>query len=101
MKTVPVEATTESLEIEMPSKPLEVKNDKIIKVEKPEIPCGEEKFGLKNERFMINHYRITMLMKGEFKRSNHMKSSIYYLPEIPLITPEGRKSGLLTGLRSV
>ncbi len=99
VKTVPVEAMTESPEIEMASKPFEVKDDKII--EKPEIPCGDEKFGLKDERFVIDTYRITMLMKGDFKRSNRVKSSRYYLPEIPLITPEGRKSGLLTGLRQV
>ncbi len=45
-KTVPVEATIESPEIEMASKPLEVKDDKIV--EKPENSHGEEKFGPKD-----------------------------------------------------
>ncbi len=51
MKTVPVEATIESPEIEKPSKPLEVKDDKIV--EKPENSHGEEKFGLNVERFLM------------------------------------------------
>ncbi len=98
-KTVPVEATIESPEIEMASKPLEVKDDKIV--EPPENSRSEQKFGLKDERFVMDPYRVTMFMKGDFQRSNHVKSGRYYLPEIPLITPEGGRSGLLTSLQHV
>ncbi len=50
---------------------------------------------------MMDPYRKTMFTKGDFRRSNHLKNGRYYLSEIPLITPEGRRSGLLTGLRHV
>ncbi len=46
-KTVPVEATMKSSEIEMASKPLEVKDDSFV--EKHEPRSSEEKFGLMGE----------------------------------------------------
>ncbi len=49
----------------------------------------------------MDPYQVTMFMKADFRRSNHVKSGRYYLLEIPLITPEGRRSGLLTSLRHV
>ncbi len=88
-----------SPEIETTSKPLEVKDDKIVEI--PENSSCEEKFGLKDKRFVMDPYQTTMFTKGDFKRSNNVKSGRYYLPEIPLITLEGRRSGLLTGLRHV
>ncbi len=39
-----------------------------------------------------------MLTKGDFKQSEHVKSGIYYLPELPMISIEGRKSMLLNSL---
>ncbi len=42
-----------------------------------------------------------MLTKGDFKRSKHVKSGRYYLPEPPMISIEGRKSMLLNSLRQM
>ncbi len=98
-KTVQVEATTESSDVEMASKPPEVKDDNVVEKHVPR--SSEEKFGLMDERFMLDPNRITMLTKGDFKRSNHVKSSIYYLPEPPMISIEGKKSMLLNSLRQV
>ncbi len=96
-KIVPVKATKESPEVEMVSKPLEVKDDKII--EKPVISGGGEEFSLKDKQFVNAPYRITMVMKRDFRDHNHQKSGRYYLQERPLVTNEGRKCGLLIGLR--
>ncbi len=64
-KTVPVEATMESSDVEMASKPLEVKDDDVIE---KHVPCSsEEKFGLMDERFVLDPNCITMLTKGDFK----------------------------------
>ncbi len=92
-KIVPVEATTESSDVEMASKPLEVKDDRVV--EKHVSRSSEEKFSLIDEQFVLDPNRITILMKGDFKRSNHVKSGRYYLPELPMISIEGRKSMLL------
>ncbi len=55
-KTVPVEATMESSDVEMASKPLEVKDDNVIE---KHVPCSsEEKFGLMDERFVLDPNRI-------------------------------------------
>ncbi len=51
-KTVPVEATTKSSDIEMASKALEIKDDKVV--EKHEPRSSEEKFGLKDKRFVLD-----------------------------------------------
>ncbi len=88
---------TESSDVEMASKPLEVKDDNVIEKHVPH--SSEEKFGLMDERFVLDPNRITMLMKGDFKRSKHVKSGRYYLPELPMISIEGRKSMLLNSLR--
>ncbi len=64
-KIVPVEATTESSDIEMASKRLEVKEDNVIEKHVP--PSTGEKFSLRDERFMLDPNRITMLTKGDFK----------------------------------
>ncbi len=61
-KTVPGEATTKSSEVEMASKPLEVKDDSVV--EKHEPRSSEEKIGLKDERFVLDPNQITMLTKG-------------------------------------
>ncbi len=39
-----------------------------------------------------------MLTKKNFKGSGHLKSGRYFLPEAPLLTDEGNKSGLLRNL---
>ncbi len=39
-----------------------------------------------------------MMTKKHFKDSGHKKCGRYYLPEIPLLTDEGNKSGLLRKL---
>ncbi len=98
-KTVPVEAMTKSSDVEMASKPLEVKDDSVF--EKHEPRSSEEKFGLKDEQFVLDPNRITMLMKGDFKRCNHVKSGRYYLPETPMLSIEGRKCMLLSRLKSM
>ncbi len=64
-KTVPVEATTNSSDVEMASEPLEIKDNNVI--EKHEPHSSEEKCSLKDERFMLDPNRITMLTKGDFK----------------------------------
>ncbi len=46
-KTVPIEAITESSDIEMASNPLQVKDEKVV--ENLERPCSKEKFGIKDE----------------------------------------------------
>ncbi len=98
-KTVPVEATTESSYVEMASKPHEVKDNNIVEKHVP--GSSEEKFVLMDERFLFDPNSITMLTKGDFKRIKHVKSSRYYLPELPMISIEGRKSMLLNSLRQM
>ncbi len=83
----------------MASKTLEVKEDNVV--EEHVSSSSEEKFDLMDERFVLDPNRITMLTKGDFKRSNHVKSGRYYLPELPMISKEGRKSMLLISLRQM
>ncbi len=64
-KTVLVKATTESSDVEMASKPLEVKDDSVV--EKREPHSSKKKFGLMDKRFVLDPNRITMLTKGDFK----------------------------------
>ncbi len=64
----------------------------------PTIPKEETEIRLHNEKFLADLGRITMLAKKDFKGSGHLKSGRYYLPEAPLLTMEGRKSGLLANL---
>ncbi len=98
-KIVQVEAMTESFDTEMASKPLEVKDYNVVG---KHVPCSsEEKFGLMDEQFVLNPNRITMLTKGYFKQSKHVQRGRYYLPELPVISIEGRKSMLLNRLRQM
>ncbi len=89
----------ESSDIEMTSKPLEVKDENVVEKHVPR--SSKEKFGLMDDRLVLEPNCITMLMKGDFKRSNHVKSGRYYLAELPMISIEGRKSMLLNSLRQV
>ncbi len=88
-----------SSDVEMALKPLEVKDDSFI--EKYEPRSSEEKFGLMDERFVLDPNRITMLMKGDFKRCNHVTSGRYYLPETPMLSIEGRKCLKLSSLKTM
>ncbi len=54
-----------------------------------------------DERFVLDPNRITMLMKGDFKRCNHVKRGKYYLPETPMLSIEGRKCLLLSSLKTM
>ncbi len=64
----------------------------------PPITKKETEVGLHNKKFLADLGRITMLMKKDFNDSGHLKRGRYYLPEAPLLTMEGRKSGLLANL---
>ncbi len=95
-KTVPVEAMKGSSDVEMASKPLEVKDNKLI--ENPELG-GEVEFGLKDEKFVNDPLRITMVTKKDFRDAHYPKSGKYFLLEKLLIRAEVRKCGLLVSLR--
>ncbi len=57
-----VEAVTESSGVEVGIKTLEVKDDNFVEKHVPH--SSEEKFGLMDERFVLDSNRITMLTKG-------------------------------------
>ncbi len=80
----------------MASEPLEVKDDNVVE---KHVPCSNDgKFGLIDEQFVLDPNLITMLTKGDFKRRNHVKRGRYYLPALPIISLEGRKSMILNSL---
>ncbi len=60
-KTVPGEAKTKSSDVEMASKSFEIKDNKVINKHEPR--SSEEMFDLKDERFVLDPNRITMLTK--------------------------------------
>ncbi len=62
-----------------------------ITIEETDVRCHDDKF-------LTDLGRITMLMKKDIKDSCYLKSGRYFLPEIPLLTDEGNKSGLLRKL---
>ncbi len=66
----------------------------------PAPPSDDAQFNLKDEQIVLDPFRVTMLMKVDFRRAKHVKSGKYYLPEIFPLSLEGRKSILLSNLRT-
>ncbi len=93
-KIVPVEARTGSPEVEKASNPFEVKDEKLVDIS---ATGGDEEFGLKDELFMMNPYRMSIKM--DFRYHNHQKSGKYFLPEKPPVVRTGKISGLIISLR--
>ncbi len=95
-KIVPVEEKTESADVEMVSKPSKAEASAVI--ETPAPPSDDTQFDLKDERIVLDPFRVTMLTKGDFRSSKHVKSGRYFLPEIFPLSLEGRKSMFLSNL---
>ncbi len=95
-KIVPVEEKTESVDVEMASKPTETETSAVVDAP---APLGDDaEFDLKDEQIVLDPFHVTMLTKGDFRRAKHVKSGRYYLPEIFPLSLEGRKSMLLSNL---
>ncbi len=66
-KIVPVEEKTESADMEMASKPSEAEASAIVEV--PDPSSDDTQFDLKDERIILDPFRVTMLTKGDFRRN--------------------------------
>ncbi len=97
-KIVPVEEKTESADVEMVSKPPKAEASAVVDAPAP--PCDEAQFDFKDEQIILDPFHVTMLTKGDFRRAKHVKSGRYYLPEIFPLSLEGRKSMLLSNLKT-
>ncbi len=92
-KIVPALAKKESMESAEASKPT-AKSE----IKTPPINKEDSQVSLHDNKFLLDLGRKTMLTKKNFKNSGRLKSGRYFLPETPLITDEGSKSGLLRHL---
>ncbi len=88
-KIVPVKEKTASADVEMASKAPEAEASAVV--DAPAHFGDDAQFDLKDEQIILDPFRMTMLMKGDFRRAKHVKSGRYYQPEIFPLSLEGRK----------